>query len=390
MSKRKISLHSCSTAAAAVEMSKRKISLHNCSTAAAPKPQQHLFLVLDDWDKGYSVRKVDLDALDYANDDCEPDDFSEPPLARFDVVHGHSYAFVAHGTKIVAMKPHEVSPAIPAFDTATSAVGILPWPEFRMSFGRPILVSIDGRLFLFINRIHYLGDPPVCEAVYAPAVQKPWVWTSLDSPRSLLPFTAPVCYAVHPDGRTLVVSSRKWRTVTEEGTFSFDTKKMEWTRHGDWQLPFRGQAHYVSQLDAWIGMCHHKGGIGHLCSSDVVPVAAGATTLPRWKLLGEERLFDPDSPLHLGATLVHMGGTRFCLVESMWHKADEDVRQRKGKESGMYVGPPRVVIRMTTFDVQYDKDGELLLQSRRTHGCRVFRRAHDKPDSLAGPVAFWL
>jgi hypothetical protein len=65
-----------------------------------------------------------------------------------------------------------------------------------------------------------------------------------------------------------------------------------------------------------VGICRHKGGTRHLCSSDVVPVGVGAgpTTLPRWKL-GEERLFDRESPRHLGARLLHMGDTRFCLVE---------------------------------------------------------------------------
>ncbi|XBI89416.1 hypothetical protein VPH35_027227 [Triticum aestivum] len=297
------------------------------------------------------------------------------------------------------MNPRQVSPAIPAFDTATSAVGILPWPEFRtraglrMTFGRPILVSIAGKLFMFVNGgTHYLSDPPpppprtVCEA---PAVQKPWVWTALDSS---LPFTAAYCYAVHPDGRTLVVSARKWRHEAEKGTFSFDTERLEWTRHGDWMLPFRGQAHYVAALDAWVGICRHKGGTGHICSSDFMPVGSGArpTTLPRWKLLGEEKLFDDESPLHLGATLVPMGGGRFCLVESTWHKGDEDVRRRKGVESGIYVGPPRVVLRITTFGVEYDEGGELRLRSRRARRCNVFKRAHDMPDTLVSPVAFWI
>ncbi|KAF7006980.1 LOW QUALITY PROTEIN: hypothetical protein CFC21_021966 [Triticum aestivum] len=339
-------------------MSKRKSSLDTCSTAAkrpVAERQQHLFLVLDDWEKGYSVRKVDVDALGDADaDERQPKAFDDPPLTRFDVVHGLSHAFVAHGTTIVAMNPRQVSPAIPAFDTATSAVGILPWPEFRTSFGRPILVSIAGKLFMFVNGgTHYLSDPPPPPA---PAVQKPWVWTALDSS---LPFTAAYCYAVHPDGRTLVVSARKWRHEAEKGTFSFDTERLEWTRHGDWMLPFRGQAHYVAALDAWVGICRHKGGTGHICSSDFMPVGSGArpTTLPRWKLLGEEKLFDDESPLHLGATLVPMGGGRFCLVESTWHKGDEDVRRRKGVESGM---------------------------------CNVFKRAHDMPDTLVSPVAFWI
>jgi hypothetical protein len=36
----------------------------------------------------------------------------------------------------------------------------LPWPSFRMDFGRPIFISIAGKIFMFINDTHYLGDPP--------------------------------------------------------------------------------------------------------------------------------------------------------------------------------------------------------------------------------------
>ncbi|KAE8811650.1 hypothetical protein D1007_11437 [Hordeum vulgare] len=294
-------------------MSKPKNSVDSCGSAAkrpAVERQQHLFLVLDDWEKGYSVRKVDVDALADDDEEREPEAFDDPPLARFEAVHGLSHGFVDHGTKIVAMNPQQVSPAIPAFDTATSAVGILPWHEFRMTIVGPIFASIAGKLFMFIHGTHFLGDPPPPPSpppprtVYTPPVQKPWEWTALDSP---LPYTAAYCYAVHPDGRTLVVSSRKWRNDAERGTFSFDTERLEWTRHGEWALPFRGQAHYVAVLDAWVGICRYKGGTGHLCSSDVMPVGPGAaapTTLPRWSLLGEEKLFDDESPLHLGATLV--------------------------------------------------------------------------------------
>jgi hypothetical protein len=146
------------------------------------------------------------------------------------------------------------------------------------------------------------------------------------------------------------VSASKCGDGMKEGTFSFDTERLEWTCHGSWQLPFSGRAYYLAELDAWVGICRHKGGTGHLCSSDVVPVGVGAgtTTMPRWKL-GEERLFDRESPRHLGARLVHMGGTRFCLVEQTWHEDDDDIRHASEYPTGSYVGPPRVVVRITTI-----------------------------------------
>ncbi|CAM0907739.1 unnamed protein product [Alopecurus aequalis] len=376
-------------------MSKRKTSVNDGAAAKRPAKQeeQFLYLVLDDWEKGYSVRKLDVDVLQLHSDDQEPEPFTEPPLARFDVVHGYSHSIVAHGTKIVAMKPHESSPAIPAFDTATSAVGILPWPEFHMDFGLPLVISIAGKLFLFIYTSYYLGDPPAPApplTVYPPPEKKPWAWTTISS---RLPFnsTCILGYAVHPDGRTLFVSADRFTSDTQKGTFSFDTKCLEWTRQGDWLLPFYGQAHYVAELDAWVGLCRHKGGTGQLCSSDVVPLhAEGRTTLPRWRILVEDRLFDRESPLHLGAKLVHMGGTRFCVVQTMWHKDDDDAR-RKAKETVGYVGPPRVVICITSLAVDYDEEGELRLKSRLlARQLKVFKRAHEICDLSEAPLAFWI
>ncbi|CAM0910017.1 unnamed protein product [Alopecurus aequalis] len=387
-------------------MSKRTSPPHIGGDPAAKRPakqeQQHLYLVLDDWKNGYTVHKVDVDAFDSdaaSHEDMQPKPFAEPPVARFGAVHGNTHAFVAHGTKIVAMKPPDVCPALPAFDTATSEALSLPWPEFRMNYGRPIIISIAGKIFLFINDTHYIGDPPPPPPppriwrggghLYEPPVpQEPWVWTAVGSPQARLPFTASsgLCRAVHPDGRTLIVSAMKWGQFQSD-TFSFDTERLEWTCHGDWLLPFSGPAYYLAELDGFVGLCRHKGGTGHLCTSDVVPVGAGPTTLPRWRLLGEERLFDRESPRHLGARLVHMGGTRFCVVEHMWHEDDDEIRQ-KWELTGLYVGPPRVVVRMTTFGVECGEDGELRLESRRARSCKVFERPHGFPDEH--PVAFWI
>ncbi|XBI40038.1 hypothetical protein VPH35_124699 [Triticum aestivum] len=381
-------------------MPKRKVLSHGTGAVeerpAKRKKRHNLYLVLDDyWEDGYSVHKVELDDSDSDSDE-QPKPFAEPPVARFCAVHGDSYAFLTHGTKIVAMKPPDVSPAILAFDTATSALVAMPWPKFRMNFGRPILISIAGRIFLFINDTHYLGDPPpppplpsIWGRTYQPhQPQEPWVWTAVGTPEARLPFTASCghCHALHPDGCTLFVSAVYWADESEQGTFSFDTDRLEWTRHGDWRLPFLGQAYYVAELDAWVGICRHKGGTGHVCSSDVVPVGAGPTTLPRWKL-AEERLFDRECPRHLGARLVHMGGARFCVVEYTWHEGDDEMRC-KGDPDGWYVGPPRVVVRLTTFGVKYGADGELRLESRRARCPNVFNRAHGFPDTY--PVAFWI
>ncbi|OEL33662.1 hypothetical protein BAE44_0005321 [Dichanthelium oligosanthes] len=109
-------------------MPKRKISDERCGDCAvkrpALQPKQHLYLLLDDWERGYSVRRLDVDAFDSdAGIDLPPKRFTEPPVARIEAEHVGDSTFVSHGTKILAMQPGEASPAIPAFDTRTLGLG---------------------------------------------------------------------------------------------------------------------------------------------------------------------------------------------------------------------------------------------------------------------------
>ncbi|OEL17026.1 hypothetical protein BAE44_0021955 [Dichanthelium oligosanthes] len=101
-------------------------------------------------------------------------------------------------------------------------------------------------------------------------------------------------------------SNKDWWACTENG---------RWTRHGDWELPFVGQAHHDRGLRAWVGL-HGDERFrpdGYLCSCDVPHL--GRRAEPSWDL-GEEKLFLEHPERHIDAKLVYMGGSgRFCLVE---------------------------------------------------------------------------
>ena len=51
-----------------------------------------------------------------------------------------------------------------------------------------------------------------------------------------------------------IVSVRSSCYGEELGTFSLDMAGGSWTRHGDWCLPFEGQAHYDDDLAACVGI----------------------------------------------------------------------------------------------------------------------------------------
>ncbi|GJN22501.1 hypothetical protein PR202_gb10067 [Eleusine coracana subsp. coracana] len=264
--------------------------------------KQHLHLLLDDWERGYSIHRLDVDAFD-SDAVLSPKRVTEPPIARIESPHVRSWNFVSHGSKIFAMKPRESSPGVPAFDAHTLALTICPWPSCRADHVIPIFVSVGGKLFLFLeDRTEYLADPTPYDS------DVPWSWTAVVDAPPLPFYNAQVsCYAVHPDGRTLFVSAGG-------GTFSFDADRLEWTHRGDWVLPFDGQAYFDPQLEAWVGLCGDRDKAGHLCSCNVT----AEFTRPPYGKLCKDKLFDKKADLHRGAKLVYMGDSKFCLVESMF------------------------------------------------------------------------
>ncbi|CAN6206003.1 unnamed protein product [Urochloa humidicola] len=172
-----------------------------------------------------------------------------------------------------------------------------------------------------------------------------WSWDSLPTP-SPLNGTEVITYALHPDGHTIFMS-----TVDE--THSFDTSHGVWRKLGNWVLPFRGQAYFDAELDAWVGL-HHKED-GHIWCCSVA--SRGATTTPRLeRRMLKEKLFRSKEEVkvghrHLKPTLTYMGDSRFCLAENILCGKDFDAGS---------------VIHVTLFGLKYDNKGELQTKVRRT------------------------
>ncbi|KAL6591495.1 hypothetical protein ACP70R_049998 [Stipagrostis hirtigluma subsp. patula] len=378
-------------------MSKRRRSTdEDRDECAAKRPalpgKQHLYLLVDDWERGYSVRKLDVDAFDSdaGTDLPPPERFTEPPVARLEALHEMSSNLVAHGTKILAMQPGEAKPVVPAFDTDALCLTMCPWPSCRADYVATLFVSAAGKLFLFMHALaEVLGDQPPYHS------KTPWSWATVEA-RPPFYTSEVLCHALHPDGRTLFVSAgsrrrrSKYRSTSSsplegQGTFSFDAERHKWTRHGEWVLPFTGQAHFDADLEAWVGLCSEEGGAGRLCSCDVAPVAAELTGEPPWTL-GKDKLFRKEPELHLGAKLLYMGDSKFCLVESLIHRDDEHML----RDPMAHVQPRRRVLSMTTFGLRYSRSGQLQTTRRRGRACKMYTRPYEFGGSWRDPSAFWL
>uniref|UniRef100_A0A0D9Z4G4 DUF1618 domain-containing protein n=1 Tax=Oryza glumipatula TaxID=40148 RepID=A0A0D9Z4G4_9ORYZ len=287
--------------------------------AKRPRPEQkHLYLALDDWEKGYNLYKVDVHAIGSADTEAESQ-LPEPPVLQLEAAKGaRDVLFAAVGTDILALwQPRYETTRTAVYDTAT------------------------GRLDA----------------------------AGLRHPRALQPM------------RFVVASSAGARGLGKHhGTFSSSLDDdNEWTRRGDWLLPFHGQGHYDAKLRAWVGL-HSP---GHVCTCEVPSttfssVAAATSQPPAWQLVNAEHLFQEDHPERGGTSLVSTGDAEFCIVESVTPKWMDPVWDRD--EIDEYV------LRVTRFRLKHDRHGQLRASSR----CRRASYRVRKHDSVFAPQAFWM
>ncbi|CAL4944328.1 unnamed protein product [Urochloa decumbens] len=372
---------------------------------ASKRRRRHLYLVFDDWLWGYSIRKVNLssspspsgssnpndgdgDGVDSPNNAFPAEHLMPPAVFRVEAQRGFPQHFTAaaSGSKIIAVlsmrngfeyRPSAPSASIPVFDLRRRAFTLGPRPEVDLV--TPIFIPPGGRVFaLSADSFQFQVLEPG-----SGRCGREGQWRKLQMHPSFKREFSVSSYALHPDGRTIFVST------ASGGTFTFDTAAAgdsNWTEHGRWKLPFAGRAHFDPDLDVWIGFSRRKRTKGHLCACDAPRPDDGGERRPGWKV-GKEKLFSEDpAEKHVGATLVCMEGqSEFCLVQCV------------SREDGCPPGDPlnvcrpcRYVCRLTTFSVRLGEEDGLptVGDSRRV-------RCYKVPETTSGftlgqPVAFWM
>jgi hypothetical protein len=364
---------------------------------------------MDDWESGYTIRKVDLSSefcdLDDDSDDAQLVEHAnvidkteqpEPPaVIRLEATHSRCDFFAAIGTKIMVTNPVITNPlegkhVFPVFDVHTRVLSFGPQPKRVPS--APIYVPVIDKIFCL--------DDGRSEILFLPPRDEPGKWLSSWSKLPKPPFkrSRVTSHAVHPDGRTIFVSVKRHARTT---TFTFDTgstDSLEWKRHGEWILPFSDCAYFDRELDAWVGLSGNPDSLGYLCSCNVPPIEAAdasSTQSPAWKLSKEKLFCEDSSENHMGATLVYIGGrSRFCLVQCLYidECSDVDYQLEVAEESGDdddLPRPRRHVLRLTTFSLKYDKNGDLRTTTHRVRSYK-FATAKSYYSFLGNPVAFWM
>lgn len=204
-----------------------------------------------------------------------------------------------------------------------------------------------------------------------------WSWKNVaDTPPPFAEEEAVTAYAVHPDGRTIFVSTTGGGGG---GTYSFDTERRKWRRHGDWVLPFRGQGYFDGELDAWVGL--HREVHGRVCACQVA--SRGGARPPEYR---ETLDYDSVSSSRSKnrrqrATLTYMGDGMFCAVET----CETPPTSSSSSEGGG--GGGGVEVHVTVFGLKYNRRGELQARVRRAAGAFPLPKQHVPSFS---PVAFWM
>ncbi|GJN23285.1 hypothetical protein PR202_gb10921 [Eleusine coracana subsp. coracana] len=366
-------------------MPKRRSGAHDGRLAAKRLRRQHLYLVLDDCSSGYSIRKIDLSSDCNSDDDAAVDcteQWLPPAVFRLEAPRSFPEHFTtAFGTKIMALHPWESEMEtplvpkglVPACDVRTRAVCFYPRPKGYLA--DPIYIPVGDGVFVLSSRSFQLLSAA------------PRSWCKLSTP----PFKSRhvTSYAVHLDGRTIFVSTKRRRIAH---TFSVGTAQpfTEWKCRGDWVLPFTGRTHFDPDLDAWVGLSGEPKTTGYVRALNVVSAnhddSSDGRCFPSGKLC-KEKLFggNPDER-QVGASLVYMGGgSKFCLVQCFSVCVDdEDTEEELGMERLQLYR-----FRLTNFSLKYDKKGDLTIGNSRQV------RYYDVPDAatesvLRDIVAFWM
>ncbi|XP_047093095.1 uncharacterized protein LOC124705413 [Lolium rigidum] len=342
----------------------------NCHDHRSGKKHKSLYLVLDDWHRGFTIRKLDADSPD----------LSTPPVARLVApVYNRAMSFAALGSNIIATSNQYAATVV--FDTEDAALAMgNPLPDSLHNTANFFFTAGD---VLFAFSYDFMLQPHSFEVLTATkddmvnplCPSTDWSWKSVPAP-----FTKDEriqSYALHPDGHTIFVSAYINR-VRGGVTFSFDTKNREWRRHGDWMLPFNLEGYFDAELDAWVGL--HRD--GYICSCQVPSLNSNTSSTlqqPNWKMAKDHKMWSPPHQLAKGrgATLTYMGNSRFFLVDCV--AADGlEFRDAFGDSDGC-------VLNMTTFRLRYDREGNLRIKDRNTTSCPVSKQL-----SSFSPVAFWM
>ncbi|CAN6239089.1 unnamed protein product [Urochloa humidicola] len=354
----------------------------NCSELFGfDDPGEHLYLVLDDWSRGYNIRKMNL-----------PSGSSEGAVQRlpsafmkFEAERGEPQYFTsAFGTKIMATHHNLPEITVPIINLDRQTVMLGPLTNYP---AHPIYFHVgSNKLFaLDVGTFEICRSPLKPDGMFLPPAERDWMWCLLQKPP--FDYLQACSYAVNEQKQTIFVST-KCDTVA---TFSFDIGESVWKLQGQWALPFNGRGYYDHDLDGYVGLSKDPESHGYLyfCDMTRTDTDSGQCPCPDVKC-SKVKVFNKNpAERHLGATLVYMHQSKFCIVECVSIdnvKSDQALRELFDAEAS---SGSIYMYRVITFTIKYSRRSDLRVKSYRVQCYKVPREATSK-FIHKDPVAYWL
>ncbi|KAM3318439.1 hypothetical protein ACQJBY_035912 [Aegilops geniculata] len=393
--------------------------------------RRHLYVVLDEMKTGRSIYILDVDDLDGGDEDAvtgmdsprrervpqtpPPCQLPEPVLRLGYTLIGSWAHFSAVGGKIVVTGStrrgdyHEEITLV--YDTKTARLDMGQPPPAHFTHQGCHVAAVGNKLYRFgggsVCPPHYLSEQQVVELhggyeshnddrtmLRMRGQIMEWSWKNAPSLPAGGGGYVQSC-AVHPDGRTLFVSRGPV-------TYSLDTEQQwagEWTRRGDWAMPFHGRAYYDAHLDAWVGTGPRNDAqdLNYLCSCEVPNLAGDQPPkplpTPEWRVCKEELTFLEGAS---SCALLHTGRGRFCLVEArpVVPLAEAGAKDSQCNRCTMHNGNDHL-LHVTMFCAKHGRDGELVMAPCRPGRSYLVPHYAEDADEEDDPVenppaAFWI
>ncbi|CAL4897602.1 unnamed protein product [Urochloa decumbens] len=332
--------------------------------------QRRLYLIFDDWEcGGYTIREINLSRR--LDEDLRVDErLTLPaPYMCLEAPRRLPWLFAALGTRIMALHGFPQGP-LPFLDVRSRGVTFGPWKGFQHL---PIYFPVGDHDLFALDTFSFRSLSLQPLSLCPPWLENPprWSWRDLPKP----PFSR------RDDGTSYALHRRRRSPCGNNGITATN--------------------------------------LGHLCAATADPA--------RKKIIGKEKLFSEDpAERHVGATLVYMGGTEFCLVQCVSiGDTDDDADQRQQQQllqphelldqlqqvlaaldqgrlleiEGFTASPkrlnnvkPRYIYRLMTFSVGYDDsdDGHLTTGESCRLQCYKLPEETSEESFYHDPVAFWL
>ncbi|XP_037454237.1 uncharacterized protein LOC119324558 [Triticum dicoccoides] len=125
-----------------------------------------------------------------------------------------------------------------------------------------------------------------------------------------------ICFSISGTEGASTYRSSNSAGVEGAGTYCFHIETREWSKAGDWLMPFHGKADYVPELGLWFGISSQ----GNLpCAADLSGVVTGEEPSPeKMRIWARDDLPDEWQPdILFRSKVASLGSGRFILMDML-------------------------------------------------------------------------